>query len=89
MSDGPMGVEGVGVCQQLSTPLAHAGVSVIYISTFNTDYVLVEEKKLAQTVSVLRANFEVFPSVPSSSTTALMTSENSRSRSLLMMLLFF
>jgi len=59
VSEGPMGVSGVGVCQQLSTPLANAGVSVIYISTFNTDYVLVEESKLAQTVTVLRANFEV------------------------------
>ena len=45
------------MCQRLSSPLAAAGISVLYISTFETDYVLVEEKKLRQTVAVLRETY--------------------------------
>jgi uncharacterized protein len=44
-----------GVIAGLTAPLAAAGISVFVISTFDTDYVLVEERNLDRTVAVWRA----------------------------------
>jgi len=57
ISDGSLGFQNVGMCQRLSGPLAAASISVLYISTYETDYVLVEESKLSLTVAVLRATY--------------------------------
>lgn len=45
----------VGVVASLVAPLAHAGISVFVISTFNTDYLLVKDSKLEAALSALRA----------------------------------
>jgi len=44
----------VGVLAALVTPLAEAGISVLAISTFDTDYLLVKEKDFEKTVAALR-----------------------------------
>ena len=38
----------------LTAPLSEAGISVVAISTFNTDYLLVKEKDLERAVKALR-----------------------------------
>ena len=38
----------------LVTPLAQAGISIFAISTYDTDYLLVSNKALTQSVEVLR-----------------------------------
>jgi len=43
---GPLGFSLTGIVSSLSTPLAKAGISILYISTYETDYLLVEEKNL-------------------------------------------
>ncbi len=43
----------VGVLASLVTPLADAGVGVLAISTFDTDYLLVREGDLARAVDML------------------------------------
>jgi hypothetical protein len=43
----------VGVIASLAGPLAKAGISILDISTFETDYLLVEEKNLEKAISVL------------------------------------
>lgn len=51
--EGPLGFESTGIVSSLSTPLAEAGISILYISTFESDYVLAEEKNLGKTTEIL------------------------------------
>jgi len=50
---GPLGFSLTGIVASLSKPLAEAQVSILYISTYETDYLLVEEKNLQKTKEVL------------------------------------
>ena len=50
---GPLPFEMVGVAAALTTPLAEAGVSVIVVGTFDTDYVLVKEAMRAKAIAAL------------------------------------
>lgn len=43
----------VGIVSSLSAPLAKAGISIFNISTYETNYVLVEEKNLAKAEKIL------------------------------------
>lgn len=52
---GPLAPELVGVLASLATPLADAGIPILAIGTFDTDYVLVRESALDRAASVLRA----------------------------------
>jgi uncharacterized protein len=51
---GPLDFSLVGVLAAIAVPLARAGVSIFAISTFDTDYILVKESSLAQTMDVLQ-----------------------------------
>ena len=51
---GPLNFELTGILASLTSPLAEAGISIFAISTFETDYVLVKEGKLALALEVLR-----------------------------------
>lgn len=49
-----------GITARFSTALANAGVNLSVIATFNTDYILVEEAKLAIAIEALiSAGFDV------------------------------
>jgi uncharacterized protein len=56
-----IGVEGtlppelVGVMVSLAAPLADAGIPIIAIGTYDTDYVLVREPDLERAIEALRA----------------------------------
>ena len=47
------GVYAVGIISSLSKPLAEAGINIFNISTYQTNYILVEEKNLAKAKEVL------------------------------------
>ena len=51
----PLSLELVGVIAALAGPLAAAGVPIFPIATYDTDYVLVGERSLAEAVVALRA----------------------------------
>jgi len=51
---GPFALWEVGVLAELSAPLAEAKVSLFAISTFDTDYLLVNEKQLLAAIAALR-----------------------------------
>ena len=51
--EGPLGFSLTGIVASLSRPLAKAKISILYISTYETDYLLVEEKNLAKSKKVL------------------------------------
>lgn len=52
---GPFTLSEIGVLAALSAPLAQAKVSLFAISTFDTDYLLVSDKKLDAAIAALRA----------------------------------
>jgi hypothetical protein len=52
---GPFALSEIGVLAALATPLAQAKVSLFAISTFDTDYLLVSDKKLDAAIAALRA----------------------------------
>jgi uncharacterized protein len=51
---GPFDLSVVGVLASLVTPLAHKGISVFTISTFDTDYLLVQSNDLKAAAAALR-----------------------------------
>lgn len=51
---GPFDLSAVGVLASLVTPLAGAGISLFTISTFNTDYLLVQAEQLRAAIAALR-----------------------------------
>lgn len=58
--NGVLNLSLTGITAQFSTALAKAGVNLSVIATYNTDYILVEEIKLAAAMEALRgAGFEV------------------------------
>jgi len=60
--EGPIPFEETGVLSALSGSLAAAGLSVFAISTFDTDYLLVKEARLAEALDALRkAGLEAEP----------------------------
>lgn len=51
---GPLDFSLTGVLASLTVPLAGVGVSVFAISTYNTDYLLVQEAQLDAAIAALR-----------------------------------
>ena len=61
---GPLAFEAVGVMAEILAPLVSAGISVLAMSTFDTDWVLVPEPHIATaTESWRRAGLIVTPTV--------------------------
>jgi hypothetical protein len=52
---GPLDFGAVGILASITTPLAQAGISVLGMGTFDTDYVLVKAARLDKTIHVLGA----------------------------------
>ena len=52
---GPFALSEIGVLAELAETLAQAEISLLAISTFDTDYLLVSEKALAAAIAALRA----------------------------------
>lgn len=53
--EGPIPFSAVGILAALLDPLARAGISVLALSTFDTDYLLVKQSDLDRVVAELRA----------------------------------
>jgi uncharacterized protein len=54
--EGPFDFSEVGVLASVVGPLAEAGVSVFAVSTFDTDYLLVQEEAYARAEEILAAH---------------------------------
>jgi hypothetical protein len=59
ISEGELGFQATGIVQTLSTPLARANISVMYCSTYLTDFIFVKEEELAAALKCLRACFTI------------------------------
>ena len=55
--EGKLEFSAVGVLSAILNPLAEAGISILSLSTFDTDYVLVRVAMLAAARAALRENF--------------------------------
>jgi hypothetical protein len=51
--EGPFPFTAVGILSSVLAPLARAGVSIVAVSTFDTDYVLVKQADLGRGVEAL------------------------------------
>ena len=51
--DGSFDLNQIGVISSISSPLADAGISIYVISTYDTDYFLIQEQNLEKTISTL------------------------------------
>jgi uncharacterized protein len=51
---GPFDFEQVGILLRVAEPLAAAGISILPIATYETDYVLVQEERLETAVAILQ-----------------------------------
>jgi hypothetical protein len=54
--EGPLDLSATGVLASLATPLAREAISVFAVSTYDTDYLLVQQKDLERAVMVLSQN---------------------------------
>lgn len=52
--EGPLDFSLVGILASLAVPLAKAQISIFSISTFDTDYLLVQDKSLSKAIAVLK-----------------------------------
>jgi uncharacterized protein len=50
---GPLDFSAVGIIASITTPLAQAGISVLGVGTFDTDYVLVKAARVDQAIHAL------------------------------------
>jgi len=57
--EGDLGLESVGVIAALAQPLAEAGISIFNVSTYETNYVLVEDKNIDKAIEVLGTFCEI------------------------------
>jgi len=53
---GPLPFTATGILASLAVPLAAVGVSIFAISTFDTDYLLVQEAQLGQAMAALQGS---------------------------------
>lgn len=51
--EGPLGFVLTGIVASLSEPLAKAKISIFYVSTYETDYLLVKEENLDKAAEIL------------------------------------
>ena len=58
---GPLDFELTGVAAALTAPLAGAGISVLPVATYDTDYLLVRETALAAALAALAAAGHTVP----------------------------
>jgi uncharacterized protein len=57
--EGKLDFSAVGILASILNPLAEAGINILSISTFDTDYVLVRAAALHRALAALRQKFEI------------------------------
>ena len=53
--EGPLDLDLVGILVSVAVPLAHAGIGILPVGTFDTDYILVRDRQLGEALKALRA----------------------------------
>jgi hypothetical protein len=53
--EGPFEFDEIGVLASLTAPLAEAKISLLTVSTYDTDYIFIQQKNYRQAVNILEA----------------------------------
>jgi len=53
--EGPFDFDEIGVLASMTTPLAEAGISLLTISTFDTDYLFIQSENYQRAIQILSA----------------------------------
>lgn len=53
IGDGPLGFDECGIVSEFSRPLSENGIGLFYLSTFSSDYIMVNDQDFDQAVSCL------------------------------------
>jgi len=61
VADGPLGFDECGVVSGISAALSQEKLPIMYLSTFNTDRVLVLEHNLARALQLLSKTYNILP----------------------------
>ncbi|KAF9358779.1 Cytosolic arginine sensor for mTORC1 subunit 2 [Mortierella sp. AD094] len=59
IGDGPLGFDECGIVSEFSRPLSENGIGLFYLSTFNSDYIMVSDQDFEQAVACLRETARV------------------------------
>ncbi|KAF9952022.1 GATS protein-like 3 [Mortierella alpina] len=54
IGDGPLGFDECGIVTEFSRPLSENGIGLFYLSTFNSDYIMVNDQDFEQAVACLQ-----------------------------------
>uniref|UniRef100_A0A6B2LAI1 CASTOR ACT domain-containing protein n=1 Tax=Arcella intermedia TaxID=1963864 RepID=A0A6B2LAI1_9EUKA len=54
---GPLGASAVGIIHSIAEPLSEAGISIFYLSSYQTDYALIAEDEFQKSLSTLSKHF--------------------------------
>lgn len=57
--EGPFPFDAIGILAGILNPLAEAGISILAVSTFDTDYVFVKTEKFDETLQILEIDNKV------------------------------
>jgi hypothetical protein len=55
MIEGPFKFGEIGILNSITTPLARAQISLLTISTFNTDYILIQDSHFIEAANILKS----------------------------------
>lgn len=53
IGDGPLGFDECGIVSEFSRPLSESGIGLFYLSTFSSDYIMVNDQDFEQAVACL------------------------------------
>ena len=59
MIEGPFEFEEIGILNSITKPLAEANISLLTISTFDTDYILIKENYFSEAIKTLESAGQV------------------------------
>jgi len=59
VADGPLGFAESGIVSSIAEPLSKGKICLFYVSTFSTDYTLVEESSFEEAIICLKKSFEI------------------------------
>lgn len=54
IGDGPLGFDECGIVSEFSRPLSESGIGLFYLSTFSSDYIMVNDQDFEQAVACLK-----------------------------------
>ncbi|KAF9116056.1 GATS protein-like 3 [Mortierella sp. AM989] len=78
IGDGPLGFDECGIVSEFSRPLSENGIGLFYLSTFNSDYIMVSDQDFEQAVACLHKTARVSDEDASTTAGSLRSTSNQK-----------